>query len=240
MAKAEDDVQPSLDQLSQAFAEAMGRNLPANSPADSPAKPRDPGDASPPPDPDPEVEEVADADAACPISPKTILEAILFVGHPDNEPIDGRMVAKLIRGVDASEIDALVDELNQEYEGSEMPVSIQSLAGGHRLELLDSFDHVRQRFYGRVRRAKLSQLAVDVLAIVAYNQPVTRQKVEQLLHHSGSSLARVLNQLVRRELIAMRITEGKPKRREYVTTDRFLDLFELADLGDLPRSEDPQ
>ena len=208
----------------------MGRSSNAEANTEHPPRPVEP----PASDKDEEI------DACCPISPKSILEAILFVGHPDNEPIESRTVAKLIRGVDPTEIDALVEDLNHDYARADFPFGIRSRGTGYRLELNEAYDHVRQRFYGRVRRARLSQMAVDVLAIVAYNQPVTRPQVDKLLSHSGTNLGRVLNQLVRRELIALRITEGTPKRREYVTTDRFLDLFDLDDLDDLPRSEEPQ
>ena len=224
-----DAVEPSLDQLSQAFAEAMGRS-------------NEEGAAQSQPDanevtPGPEEESSEDN---CPISPKTILEAILFVGHPDNEPITSLAVAKLLRGVEKSEVDDLVVELNQEYAAEQLPILIASVDDGYRVELCDEYDHVRERFYGRVRQARLSQYAVDVLAIVAYNQPVTRQEIDKLLNNSRINVGRILSQLLRRELISRRITKDKPKRKEYVTTERFLSLFNLREIGDLPHSEDPQ
>lgn len=223
-----DTREPSLDQLSQAFAEAMGR--------------------SPQPDaqPLPQADEV-DSDAvaksledSCPISPKTILEAILFVGHPDNEPITSQAVAKHLRGVEKSEVDDLVVELNQDYTDQQLPIHVASVDDGYRIELRDNHEHVRQRFYGRIRQARLSQAAVDVLAVVAYHQPLTRQEIDKLLNNSRFDVGRILSQLVRRELISPRTREAQPKRKEYVTTDRFLSLFNLSEIGDLPRSEDPQ
>jgi len=174
----------------------------------------------------------------CPISPQTILEAILFVGHPENEPVTSKSVAKLLRGVEPGEVDDLVVTLNEEYESLGYPLRIASIDAGYRIELDDDFEHVRERFYGRVRQARLSQSAVDVLAVVAYHQPITREAVDKTLG-SGNS-GRILNQLIRRELICQQVTGEKPKRKEYVTTDRFLSLFNLADLDDLPRNEDPQ
>jgi len=227
-----DAVEPSLDELSQAFAEAMGHS--------------NQKDVQPEPEPSkdtplPAEESVHEAvDDNCPISPKAILEAVLFVGHPDNAPITSATVAKLLRGVEKGEVDDLVVELNEEYTASELPIFIASLDDGYRIELGDEYDHVRQRFYGRVRQARLSQFAVDVLAIVAYNQPVTRQEIDKLLNNSRFDARRVLSQLVRRELISQQVTDDKPERKEYVTTDRFLSLFDLGEIGDLPRSEDPQ
>ena len=227
-----DVVEPSLDELSQAFAEAMGRpNQKDVQPEPEPSKNM----------PLPTEESVYEAvDNNCPISPKAILEAVLFVGHPDNAPITSTTVAKLLRGVEKGEVDDLVVELNEEYTASELPIFIASLNDGYRIELRNEYDHVRQRFYGRVRQARLSQFAVDVLAVVAYNQPVTQQELDKLINNSRLDVGRVLSQLVRRELISQQVTDDKPERKEYVTTDRFLSLFDLGEISDLPRSEDPQ
>ena len=223
------DVEPSLDTLSQAFAEAMGRKLPSKSEATENVEEQDVASKK---DVVPSVE-------ACPISPKSILEAILFVGDPNNEPISAARVAKLLRGVDVDEVEELIETLNAEYEEQSMPFSIQAAGDGYQLELRRELEHVQDRFYGKVRHAKLSQLAVDVLAVVAYHQPATRDEVDKLLNQSQPT-SRALNQLVRRDLLARQTTGDKPKRKEYVTTDRFLELFHLRDISDLPRSEDPQ
>ena len=229
-----DDVEPSLETLSQAFAEAMGRQS-----SDGEAA----ADSESVPVPEPRAQRTAKktkpAFEVCPISPKSILEAILFVGHPDNEPIAASKVAALLRGVDVEEIEQLVQELNEEYDQQEMPFAIQAAGDGFRLELRPELEHIQERFYGRVRHARLSQLAVDVLAIVAYNQPITREAVDKLLNNSLPA-NRILNQLVRRDLLALQTTGDKSKRKEYVTTDRFLDLFHLSEIADLPRSEEPQ
>lgn len=227
--------EPSLDQLSQAFAEAMGRTA-ASSKTDVSAEGDDGlGDGLAATTPS-EVDAV-DANDACPISPKSVLEAILFVGHPEDEPIASRSVANLLRGVEPNEVDELVVALNKEYVEQGVPLRIESLGAGYRLRLQAEFEHVRQRFYGRIREARLSRAAIDVLAIVAYNQPVTRKEVDEL---TGANMGRILSQLVRRQLVAQQTTEEKPRKKQYVTTTRFLQLFGLADLADLPRSDEPQ
>lgn len=229
---AEDHVEPSLDQLSQAFAEAMGRTSESDA-ADS--EDAQVGEIDVPVT----NEDSTTAEAgSCPLTPQSILEAILFVGHPENEPISADSIVRLLRGVEPDELPDLVAELNSSYADRMFPVVVATTPQGFRLELREEFEAVRQRFYGRVRKAKLSQLAVDVLAVVAYNQPVTRERLDQLLNQNGPQSSRILNQLVRRELIALRIVDGPPKKREYVTTDRFLQLFDLEDLADLPRSEE--
>ena len=200
--------EPTLAKLSRAFARAMGK-VPADSeqsPSDAEQESeRGTGD-------DPSVSD------PCPISPQTIVESILFVGHPENEPISGEAIAKQIRGVDVEEVAELVETLNDEYETGDYPFLVTSTSGGYRIELRDEYAGIREGFYGRVREARLSQVAIDVLAVVAYNQPVTREKVEKIINNHGVNTGRVLNQLVRRDLLAKRLTDSKPRIREYVTT----------------------
>ena len=229
-----EQIEPSLDALSQAFAEAMGRSLPST--AGEQSEPQ----ASQPPRPNSSrrANPVVDHEQVCPISPASVLEAILFVGHPNNEPIAAKKITGMLRGVDAEELEDLVESLNQDYAAQDVPFVIRAVGEGYTMELCSEFEHVQDRFYGRVRHAKLSQLAVDVLAIVAYNQPVTREEVDKMLNHTQPA-GRVLNQLVRRDLLARRRSTEQPKRKEYVTTDRFLDVFQLSRLSDLPRSEEP-
>ena len=71
----------------------------------------------------------------CEISPRTILEAMLFVGHPANEPLTAKQVASLMRGVLPREIDELVRELNDAYAAEGTPYRIESDGAGYRLTL---------------------------------------------------------------------------------------------------------
>ena len=177
----------------------------------------------------------ADVDDPCPVTPETIFEAMLFVGHPGDEPLTSTQVASLMRGVRANEVDQYVEDLNATYEEQNCPYVIQSVGGGYRLMLRESHSALRNAFYGKIRTAKLSQAAVDVLAIVAYHQPLDKNEVEKLRREPS---ARLLNQLVRRELLSVERTEEKPRRSLFSTTSRFLDFFGLTSLDDLPQSQD--
>lgn len=172
---------------------------------------------------------------ACEVTPRSILEALLFVGSPTNEPLSSRHIASLMRGVRAAEIDALVRELNAEYERRNCPYSIIEEAGGYRLALCGEYDRLREKFFGRTRQAKLSPAAVEVLAAVAYNEPVTAEEITKL---RGATSGHILAQLVRRQLVRLERTETKPRKTVYWTTSRFLALFGLESLSDLPRGED--
>ena len=169
------------------------------------------------------------------VSPRSILEAMLFVGRPDNQPLTSEQVASLMRGVRRAEIDELVVELNRQYRAESRPYRIEAEGAGYRLSLDDRFAFVRERLYGRPRSARLSPAAVEVLAIVAYNEPVTAEQVTRM---RGTASGPVLAQLVRRELLKVERRSDRPQAACYVTAPRFLQLFHLSSLDDLPRSRE--
>jgi segregation and condensation protein B len=171
----------------------------------------------------------------CPVTPQMILEAMLYVGDPHNRPLSPRQAAARLRGVSPREVETMVDELNEKYRTNGCPYTIESSGEGYRMVLREQFGSVRERFYGRIREARLSQAAIDVLALVAYQQPVTRTRVDEI---RGKPSGAILSQLVRRQLLRIERTDTKPRVTCYYTTPRFLDLFGLEDVDDLPRTQD--
>jgi segregation and condensation protein B len=169
----------------------------------------------------------------CEITPRSILEAMLFVGSPQNEPLTNKQVAGLMRGVRPAEIDTLVRELNRDYARRNCPYTIVAEGAGYRLKLRDEHARVREKFYGKARQAKLSQAAIEVLAAVAYHAPITADDISRL---RGTPSGHILSQLVRRQLLRLERSETKPRKILYSTTPRFLELFGLENLNDLPRS----
>jgi segregation and condensation protein B len=220
-----DDQGISLDDLSKAYAALLGKG---DDPYEPPPE-RQTGGGTPPPDPIPSAEE----EEACQLCPRSIVEAMLFVGHPRNEPISNKQLASLMRGVPPREIDELIDELNAEYDQLQHPYRIVRCGTGYRLELRDEFATLRGVFYGRVREARLSQAAIDVLAIVAYQQGCSRGDVEEIRQRPSGAL---LAQLVRRRLLRIERGEQKPRTPRYFITDRFLELFGLSSVEELPQS----
>ena len=171
----------------------------------------------------------------CAVTPRSILEAMLFVGSPQNEPLGSKQVASFMRGVRPAEIDTLVRELNQDYARRGCPYTIVAEGAGYRLTLREQFGPLRDKFHGRSRRARLSQAAIEVLAAVAYHAPVTAEEVARL---RGMASGPILLQLVRRQLLSLERNPTQPRKARYRTTDRFLELFGLASLDDLPRTPD--
>ncbi|NQT14625.1 MAG: SMC-Scp complex subunit ScpB [Planctomycetes bacterium] len=233
----------TLDGLSAAYAKSLGASANSDAPPVEPEDGSQPADeggqagpslqpALEPPQPEPEASDEQDA---CPLSPQTILEAMLFVGNHQNEPLAAARAAELMRDVTADEIAPLVARLNQRYAANRCPYRVLSEGAGYRLTLDEPFHSIRNRFYGRVREARLSQAALDVLAIVAYQQPIVADEVNRL---RGTPSGHLLSQLVRRQLLRIERPEEKRTPVAYHTTDRFLDLFGLESLEDLPQSEE--
>jgi len=169
------------------------------------------------------------------LCPRSILEAVLFVGHPNGDPIQAADISGMMRGVPAREVKELVDQLNVQYAHLDHPYRIVSREAGYRLELRPEFASLRDVFYGRVREARLSQAAIDVLAIVAYEQGCTKDDIDS---RRGRPSRGLLSQLVRRRLLRIERPQANPRRPQYFTTDRFLALFQLETLDDLPTAQD--
>lgn len=180
-----------------------------------------------------------DDDHGCEITPLSIVEAILFVGHPQSEPLSSQQIAGLMRGVTPDEVDELVRELNEAYAVEHAPYRIHSHGPGYLLELREEFAPLRDKFYGRIKEVRLTQGAIDVLAIVAYNQPITLQEIDRV---RGRPSGGILSLLVRRDILAYdraEQNEQKGAKPTYRTTDRFLDLYGLESLDDLPQVDRP-
>jgi segregation and condensation protein B len=221
-----DDEGLPLDELGQAYAALLARGSdpysapPAETELAAPAQPL--------------IESVEPPPIDAAVTPRSILEAILFVGHPTSEPLTSERIAALMRGVRPSEIDDLVLELNAAYDASGAPYTIASVDVGYQMQLRPNFAGVRAAFDGRVREARLSQAAIEVLAIVSYQQPVAADQIDRL---RGKPSGAILSQLVRRDLLKVE-KAATTKTTTYSTTERFLHLFGIDDLGQLPRSHD--
>jgi segregation and condensation protein B len=218
----------SLSRLREAFAQMLGASQVLDSSPHAEAGP-------------PEVEGKASrafgapANGPCEINPRSVVEALLFVGRPDNDYTSAREMASVMRGVSPKEIDSAVAELNAIYDADATPYTIDGNSSGYRLALRSEFDRMRDKFYGRVREAKLSRAALEVLSIIAYKQPLSAEEISEL---RGAPSSAVLSTLVRRRLVRLEHAQDAGQATRYWTTDRFLRLFGLENLAALPRSEE--
>ena len=170
-----------------------------------------------------------------PPSALRIIEALLFVG---GTPLTAKRAREILRGLTEDAFDDVIAQLNTDYRRQGRPYSIQPQGHGWVLTLRPKFRPVIEKLYGGVREARLSNAAIDVLALVAYRQPVTKPDVDT---QRGADSGALLRQLVRRGLVQIvPLLGGKPREVAYATTVRFLEMFGLQNLDDLPKTHDLQ
>ena len=161
---------------------------------------------------------------------KRIIEAVLFAaGHP----VTFEKLAEVI-GISEKEVARLVSEYAVEYEASGLPRGIQLLQLGNACQLVtkEVFAPYIKDALGIKDGGNLSKASLETLAIIAYNQPVTRSYIEQVRGVDSSYSVGVLTE---RDLIEEKGRMDVPGRpRLYGTTETFLRVFGLSDLAELP------
>ena len=172
------------------------------------------------------------------VTPEAVVEAALFVGHPENKRFTEQRLASLMRDVSPEEVIVLIDQLNESYKEADQGLRIMREEQGYRMSIAPEVEAVRRSFLGKVRETRLSQTAIEVLSLVAYQPGITAQKVQDQRGRESGSL---LNQLVRRQLLRMeriKPPEGGRAIPHYHPTERFLVLFGLETLDDLPHVDE--
>lgn len=166
------------------------------------------------------------------VSARQVLEALLFVG---GTTLPSRQLAEVLGGSTSSEdVLQLIDELNSLYDAERRPYRIELVEGGYRMQLRSEFEKVRHRVYGfGPREVKLSQEVLELLAFIAYSQPVSEENLDRL---GRTGTPAVIRQLLRRELI--QLNRGDPAEVRYETAPRFLEVFGLRSMHDLPLPSD--
>jgi len=165
---------------------------------------------------------------------KKAIESILFLA---SEPLRPRDISAIFRGVsnvNAKVVRKLLGELAEEYR--ERTLQIVEVAGGFRLCTRAEFSPWVKRFLKTEKKARLSQAALEALAILAYKQPITKAEVEEIRRVDCGG---VLNTLLERGLIRIlgrRDVVGRPI--VYGTTPLFLEHFGFKSLSDMPNPEE--
>ena len=161
---------------------------------------------------------------------KRILEAVLFAaGHP----VTFDKLSEVI-GITQKEVAELVAEYAEEYESCGLPRGIQLLQLGNACQLVtkEVFAPYIKAALGVKDGGNLSKASLETLAVIAYNQPVTRAYIDQV---RGVDSAYSIGVLTDRELITEMGRMDVPGRpRLYGTTEVFLRVFGLSDISELP------
>ena len=159
---------------------------------------------------------------------KEICEALIFVSE---EPLSFRKIQAILEGVPAPELRKVLGELVESWGQREGGFLLVEVAEGYQFRTRsENVEWVRMLV--KYKPAKLSKAALETLAIVAYNQPVTRPEVEAI---RGVDCSSSLSQLLEKGLVKIlgrKDVPGKPFI--YGTTPKFLEVMGLRDLGQLP------
>jgi segregation and condensation protein B len=155
-----------------------------------------------------------------------LLTALLFTA---GETIAEAQLAEYF-GMGRDELTVLAEETAAELRTRGL--DILAAAGGYKLVTASQWDEAITAFHRTVRKSRLSKSALEILAVIAYEQPVTRTRVEELRQVSSESTIRTL---LERRLITVAGREDTPGRPFlYKTTPLFLETFGLNSLADLP------
>ncbi len=187
----------------------------------------------------PDEEEAGEIDKDAPLvmdldEAKRIVESILFVASEPLRPRDISFLFKGVSNVNVKVVRKLLGELVEEY--GDKTLQIIEVAEGFRLCTRAEFSPWVKRFSRRERKTKLSQAALETLAILAYKQPITKAEIEEIRRVDCGG---VLHTLLERGLIRIlgrRDVVGRPI--VYGTTPLFLEHFGFKSLSDMPKPEE--
>lgn len=158
------------------------------------------------------------------------IEALLFV--VGDEGINVKQISQLLE-VETMEIDAALSELRTNYEESDIRgITLKNLAGTYQLTTKPNMADTIKKLVENPTSHVLSTASIEVLAIIAYKQPITRVEIEDL---RGVKSDRPIQTLVSRALIQeVGRAEGTGRAILYGTTKEFLNYFGLDSIEDLP------
>jgi segregation and condensation protein B len=167
----------------------------------------------------------------------SVIEALIF---SSDDPISSPEIIKAIKGIDGEDIqisnedvDETVNELNAGYEQKGISFSIQKIANGYLFATKPENAKYVGYLSSEKSKRRLSQAALETLAIIAYKQPVTKPELESI---RGVNSDYILATLIEKNLITISgraETIGRPLL--YNTTEEFLKYFGLYKITDLPK-----
>jgi segregation and condensation protein B len=163
---------------------------------------------------------------------KKIIETLLFI---TDEPLSAQRIAKICEIEDVEYIKSKLEELKHEYDLNSKALSIVQVAGGWQMATRPEYGIWVRKLYQTRLTLRLSNAALEVLAIIAFRQPVTKAEIEAI---RGVDSSGPLDTLLERKLITSvgrKETLGRPII--YGTTEEFLKQFGLNSLDDLPKLE---
>lgn len=158
-----------------------------------------------------------------------VIEALLLV---TDKPITSSRIASVVPELKPEEVPLLIDRLNQAYTETGRAFRVREIAGGYRLYTQPEYQDYIEALATTTRESRLSQAALETLAVVAYKQPVSRVDIEFV---RGCDCDGVIRTLLARKLINIKGRSDTPGRPLlYATAPKFLEYFGLSSITDLP------
>lgn len=174
------------------------------------------------------------ADAAEPMAPladpaalPAAVEAILFVLE---SPVTPAAIAAALQQPESRVVDA-IDALRESYDGRDAGIEVRAVAGGVRIYTRPAVAAQVEAFLQDGQRSRLTQAALETLAVIAYRQPVTRARVSAI---RGVNVDGVIRTLLSRGLIVEVGSDPQTGGGLFRTTELFLEKMGLQSLDDLP------
>lgn len=160
------------------------------------------------------------------------LESMMFVW---GEPLGVKTAADVLN-IPEVEAKEAFSRLTEEYEQEQRGIRVRRIEKGYQFVTAEENGTYIERLCTPVKKRRLSQSALEVLAIIAYRQPVTKGEIEAV---RGIRCDRVLEGLMGKELVEVKgRSEAIGRPNLYGTTDAFLRYFDLADIKELPDIQD--
>ena len=160
------------------------------------------------------------------------VEAILFAS---DKPLPPAKVSEICELDGVRAVRRAVDTLNEHYEQTNRSFRIVEIAGGYQMQTQPEYNEVISRLSASRKESRLSQAAMETLAVVAYRQPVLRADIEAI---RGVACGEVLRGLMEKNIIRIAgRAEEIGRAIVYGTTKHFLEIFGLGDLKELPKIE---
>jgi segregation and condensation protein B len=161
------------------------------------------------------------------------LEALLFSTH---HPLTAGRLAELLELESTKPIRRAIKDLNEQYISGDRSFRVEQVAGGYQLLTVPEFGDILKRLHQREVDAKLTKAALETLAIIAYKQPILRADIEAI---RGVACGETIRSLMEKHLVKIAGRAEIPGRPIlYGTTKRFLELFGLNSLKDLPQGDE--
>jgi segregation and condensation protein B len=164
---------------------------------------------------------------------ESVIEAVLFAS---DEPLTDARLAGVVDLGSGKQVRDCIESLNNKYRANNSAFRIEKIAGGYQMLTLSVYNSWLQKLL-RVRTdSKLSQAALETLAILAYKQPIIRADVEAIRGVASGEIIRSLMFKGLVKIVGRAEVLGRPLL--YGTTKKFLEVFGLNTLKDLPKIEE--